>query len=146
MTGSNSRLNANWAWPWPPQRAGRSLPPPAHLLPTAPATVMSATLPDHRRYSAPCTTGSTVELSKTRQLRSVVISAVFPPEFTFSATTSRAVAEELVNRGHAVTVLAPFPNRPAGKLFPGYRRRVYSRQQTAQGYALVHCFGTLAPN
>ena len=106
---------------------------------------MSTTLPDHRSYSAPWNTAGTVELSATRQLRAVVISAVFPPEFTFSATTSQAVAKELVSRGHAVIVLAPFPNKPAGKLFPGYRRRLYSRQQIPQEYTLVHCFGTLAP-
>lgn len=79
------------------------------------------------------------------RLRCVVVSAVFPPEFTFSATTSAAIAEELAERGHDVTVLAPFPNKPAGKLFPGYRRSLYSKRQMPRGYTLIHCFGTLAP-
>jgi len=78
-------------------------------------------------------------------LRCMVISCVFPPEFTFSATTSASIAEELTARGHQVTVLAPFPNKPAGKLFPGYSRRLYASHEAPEGYKLVHCFGTLAP-
>jgi colanic acid biosynthesis glycosyl transferase WcaI len=83
--------------------------------------------------------------TETGRLRCVVISCVFPPEFTFSAMTSASIAEELAARGHEVTVLAPFPNRPAGKLFPNYRRWLYSSQEMLQGYKLVHCFGVLAP-
>jgi colanic acid biosynthesis glycosyl transferase WcaI len=79
------------------------------------------------------------------RLRCTVISCVFPPEFTFSATTSASIAEELAARGHEVTVLAPFPSKPAGKLFPGYRRRLYASQKMPQSYKLIHCFGVLAP-
>jgi colanic acid biosynthesis glycosyl transferase WcaI len=75
----------------------------------------------------------------------MVISCVFPPEFTFSATTSASIAEKLAATGHEVTVLAPFPNKPVGKLFPGYRRRLYFSRQMPEGYTLVHCFATLAP-
>ena len=82
---------------------------------------------------------------ETGRLRCTVVSCVFPPEFTFSATTSASIAEELVARGHEVTVLAPFPNKPTGELFPGYRRSMYSRREMPQGYTLVYCFGVLAP-
>ena len=33
------------------------------------------------------------------------------------------VCEELVRRGHAVTVLTGQPNYPAGEIFPGYENR-----------------------
>jgi len=79
------------------------------------------------------------------RLRCTVISCVFPPEFTFSATTSASIAKELAARGHEVTVLAPFPSKPAGKLFPGYRRWLYASQKMPQSYELIHCFGVLAP-
>jgi len=76
----------------------------------------------------------------------MVISAVFPPEFTYSGRVSEQIAYELARRGHEVTVLAPFPNRPGGQLFAGYRRSLYRRAQAAGGYALIHCFSTLAPS
>jgi colanic acid biosynthesis glycosyl transferase WcaI len=88
---------------------------------------------------------STVQRTGTGRLRCMVVSCVFPPEFTFSATTSASIAEELAARGQEVTVLAPFPSKPAGKLFPGYRRSMYSTRKMPQGYKLVHCFGVLAP-
>lgn len=34
-----------------------------------------------------------------------------------------AIAEDLSNRGHQVRVVTGYPNRPGGKLFPGYRQR-----------------------
>jgi colanic acid biosynthesis glycosyl transferase WcaI len=88
---------------------------------------------------------SAPQCSGSRPLRCLVISCVFPPEFTFSATTSASIAEELSARGHEVTVLSPFPNKPAGTLFPGHRRRLYATHKMPEGYKLVHCFGTLAP-
>jgi colanic acid biosynthesis glycosyl transferase WcaI len=101
---------------------------------------MSTTLEDRDYVAVPAAV-----CTGTRRLRCIVISCVFPPEFTFSAMTSASIAEELAARGHDVTVLAPFPNRPAGKLFPGYRRWLYSSREMPQGYKLVHCFGALAP-
>jgi colanic acid biosynthesis glycosyl transferase WcaI len=106
---------------------------------------ISTTLEGQDYDTAPDLCISSVQRVETGRLRCIVISCVFPPEFTFSATTSANIAEELAVRGHDVTVLAPFPNKPAGKLFPGYRRRLYSSKQMAQGYKLVHCFGVLAP-
>lgn len=88
---------------------------------------------------------SAAQCTGTGRLRCMVVSCVFPPEFTFSATTSASIAEELAARGHEVTVLAPFPSKPAGKLFPGYRRSMYSARKMPEGYKLVHCFGLLAP-
>jgi colanic acid biosynthesis glycosyl transferase WcaI len=81
-----------------------------------------------------------------RRLRCVVVTAVFSPEFGVSGRISQRVAEELAGEGHQVTVLAPFPNRPAGRLFPGYRRRLYRHTRMSEGYELIHCFSTLAPN
>lgn len=58
--------------------------------------------------------------------RATVISCVYPPEPVVSAGTSRDVAEALAAAGYAVTVLAPYPSRPGGRLFDGYSRRPWA--------------------
>lgn len=77
-------------------------------------------------------------------LRIAVVSAVFPPEFTYSARTSSNIAEQLAAEGHEVTVYASFPSKPAGRLFPGVRRRLYFTT-SERGYKLIRCFSLLAP-
>lgn len=74
-------------------------------------------------------------------MRAVIVSAVFPPEPVVSSRTSFDVAQALAGRGHDVTVLAPFPNRPAGRLYPGFRRRLYTGQRWSEGFRVVRCFG-----
>jgi colanic acid biosynthesis glycosyl transferase WcaI len=74
-----------------------------------------------------------------------VVSAVFPPEPVVSAQTSAQIAKELARRGHQVAVITAFPNRPGGKLYPGYVRKLFQRQKTPEGFELVRCFSILAP-
>lgn len=78
-------------------------------------------------------------------MKVLVVSAVFPPEPMVSARTSAQIAAHLAGDGHKVQVLAPFPNRPGGMLYPGHRRRLFARQQHSDGYELTYCFSTLAP-
>jgi hypothetical protein len=49
----------------------------------------------------------------------LIVSAVFPPEAVVSAQTSVQIADELVRRQHQVTVMAPFPSKPADMLYQG---------------------------
>jgi colanic acid biosynthesis glycosyl transferase WcaI len=67
------------------------------------------------------------------------VSCVFPPEPVVSSRTSFDVAQELAARGHDVTVIAPFPNRPAGKLYAGYRRVLFRREEAPEGFRIVRC-------
>lgn len=69
----------------------------------------------------------------------VVVTCVFPPEPLAGARTTSDVARELSGRGHDVTVLAPFPNRHGGRLYPGYRRTLFHREASADGYRVVRC-------
>lgn len=78
-------------------------------------------------------------------MRVLIVSCVFPPEPVVSSRTSFQVAEELVARGHEVTVVAPFPSRPAGRLYPGYRRGLVRRERDPRGFELVRCFSALSP-
>lgn len=72
-------------------------------------------------------------------MRIVVVSCVFPPEPVVSSRTSHDVARELAARGHHVTAIAPFPNRPAGRLYAGYRRALFRRETIPEGFRLVRC-------
>jgi glycosyltransferase involved in cell wall biosynthesis len=76
-------------------------------------------------------------------MRAVVIAQVFPPEPVVSSRTSFDVASGLAARGHQVTVLAPFPSRPAGRLYPNYARRLFHTER-ANGFRLIRCFSTLS--
>jgi len=37
-------------------------------------------------------------------------------------------------------VLTVFPNRPTGKLYPGYKRRLVQREKAPEGFELIRCF------
>jgi glycosyltransferase involved in cell wall biosynthesis len=72
-------------------------------------------------------------------VRIAVVSCVFPPEPVVSSRTSFDLARELAVRGHEVTVIAPFPNRPGGRLYPGYRRVLFRREAAAEGFRIIRC-------
>lgn len=72
-------------------------------------------------------------------MRVVIVSCVFPPEPVVSSRTSFDVARELAARGHDVTVIAPFPNRPAGRIYAGYRRVPFGREIAQEGFRVVRC-------
>lgn len=78
-------------------------------------------------------------------MRVLIVSAVFPPESVVSSYTSAQIAEDLLQRGHQVTVITAFPNRPSGKLYPGYSRRLFQRQIQSNGLEMIRCFATLSP-
>ncbi len=75
-------------------------------------------------------------------MKVLIVSAVFPPEPVVSARTSFEVANGLVSEGHQVTVLAPFPSRPDGVLFAGFRRSLYRKENI--GFCLIRCFSVIS--
>lgn len=77
-------------------------------------------------------------------MRVLIVSCVFPPEPVVSAQTSAQIAEELVRRGDAVTVICSFPSRPAGRPYPGYSRKSFRREKTDSGVELVRCFSLVS--
>jgi len=74
----------------------------------------------------------------------LIVTAVFPPESVVSAQTSAQIAEDLVKEGHQVSVIAPFPSRPSGKLYPGYSRRLFSKDNYTDAIKVQRCFSTLS--
>ncbi len=75
-------------------------------------------------------------------MRFVLVSSVYPPEPLTSASTSHSLASELAKRGHEVTVITSYPNRPGGRVFPGFRRRLFGHRETKDGIEVVRCFST----
>jgi colanic acid biosynthesis glycosyl transferase WcaI len=72
-------------------------------------------------------------------MKIVFICAVFPPEPSPAGVMAHQLATRLVRNGHDVTMIVPFPNRPEGILYPGFRRRLRSRTVVREGYTLVRC-------
>jgi lipopolysaccharide/colanic/teichoic acid biosynthesis glycosyltransferase len=60
-----------------------------------------------------------------RPLRILLISQWFDPEPTFKG---QLFAQELKRQGHDVRVLTGFPNYPGGKVYDGYRIRLFQRE------------------
>lgn len=53
----------------------------------------------------------------------------FPPEGNAPATRTFEHAREWVALGHKVTIITGAPNFPEGKVYEGYKNRLYSREQ-----------------
>ena len=67
------------------------------------------------------------------------ICAVFPPEPAPAGVMAQQLAKRLTEDGHTVTVIVPLPNRPEGKVYPEFKRRLLTRTVTNEGYTLVRC-------
>lgn len=59
------------------------------------------------------------------RMRILILSQFFDPEPTLKGL---AFARALASRGHQVEVLTGFPNYPGGKVYPGYKLRIYQRE------------------
>lgn len=73
-----------------------------------------------------------------------IVSCIFSPEPIVSARTSTDLAKELAQQGHRVRVIAAYPNRPAGKLFEGYKRRLWTWDSSFTGYRVLRVFSILS--
>lgn len=54
---------------------------------------------------------------------------VFPPEVAPTAVMAAELVAHFAGRGDDVTVVAPFPSRPAGRIYSGYRRALFRREE-----------------
>lgn len=67
-------------------------------------------------------------------MRILMITQLFQPEPNH--LKGLAFAKELVRLGHEVEVLTGFPNYPGGKIYPGYRQRLWQRE-TLEGIPVL---------
>ena len=78
------------------------------------------------------------------RLKVSIITAVFPPEPVVSSLTSASLADELIRQKLGVTVITNLPNRPAGKLYTGYKRVLLTAEDNPRGFRLLRCFSFLS--
>ena len=69
----------------------------------------------------------------------------FPPETNAPATRTYEHARSWAAAGHQVTVLANVPNFPSGKVFPGYRNKLWQRE-TMDGILVVRVWTYVTAN
>lgn len=78
-------------------------------------------------------------------MRILIVSPVYPPEPVVSSQTASQIAWALANYGHSVTVMTAFPNRPDGKLYPGYKRILFQQQVELNKIEIIRCFSFFSP-
>ncbi|KQC15864.1 MAG: hypothetical protein APR56_11795, partial [Methanosaeta sp. SDB] len=69
----------------------------------------------------------------------------FPPEGNAPASRTYENCRRWVRAGHRVTVITCAPNVPDGKVYPGYRNRIRSRE-IVDGIEVIRVWTYLAPN
>lgn len=69
----------------------------------------------------------------------------FPPEVNAPASRTFEHCREWVKAGHKVTVITCAPNFPTGKLFEGYRNRLFARE-TMDGIEVVRVWSYITAN
>ncbi len=69
----------------------------------------------------------------------------FPPEVNAPAIRTFEHCKEWVRQGAEVTVITCFPNFPGGKIFAGYKNRLYQKEEM-EGIKVLRIWSYIAPN
>jgi colanic acid biosynthesis glycosyl transferase WcaI len=78
-----------------------------------------------------------------KQLRILIIAQHYAPEDVSGAVLGTELATDLVKRGHQVTFLTCAPNYPLGKIFPGYKNRIFSIE-TIDGVRIIRVWSYIS--
>lgn len=78
-------------------------------------------------------------------MRILFLSDNFPPEYNAPATRTFEHCKEWVNLGAEVTIITCFPNFPKGKVFEGYKNKLYQRE-TVSGINVIRVWSFISPN
>ena len=80
------------------------------------------------------------EMNDKKKPLAAVVSCVFPPEPVVSARTSQDIAAGLAGCGYEVMVVAPYPSRPGGRIYPNYRRRLLPHSAHSHRYTVTRTY------
>lgn len=69
-----------------------------------------------------------------------ILSSVYDPEPVVSAKIAKDIANELIEKGHKVSVICPFPSRPKGEIFNGYTRSLWKKDLSINNLRLIRLF------
>jgi glycosyltransferase involved in cell wall biosynthesis len=78
-------------------------------------------------------------------MRILFLSHYFPPEVNAPATRTYEHCRQWVKDGHQVTVVTCAPNHPQGRVYEGYRNRLYQRE-TKDGINVVRVWTFVTAN
>ena len=78
-------------------------------------------------------------------MRILFLSHYFPPEVNAPATRTYEHCRQWVRDGHQVTVVTCAPNHPQGRVYEGYRNRIYQRE-TKDGISVVRIWTFVTAN
>lgn len=102
-----------------------------------------------RRWIHDFTVPQRVEVSppepEPRPLHLLFLSHYFPPEGNAPASRVFEMCKRWVQDGHHVTVITCAPNAPSGMLYPGYRNRLWQREDI-EGIHVLRVWTFLAAN
>ena len=78
-------------------------------------------------------------------MRILFLTDNFPPEVNAPASRTFAHCREWVKMGADVTVVTSFPNFPQGKVYPGYKNKLYQKEMM-DGIKVVRVWTYIVPN
>jgi glycosyltransferase involved in cell wall biosynthesis len=78
-------------------------------------------------------------------MRILFFSHYYPPEINAPASRTSEHCREWVRLGHEVTVITSAPNHPKGKLYPGYKNKLF-QTEIIDGVKVVRVWTYLAAN
>lgn len=62
-------------------------------------------------------------------MKILVLCQWFPPEYAPIGVMLKELGEDLVKKGHKITILTGFPNHPSGEIFGGYKNRLFFKEE-----------------
>lgn len=78
-------------------------------------------------------------------MRILFLSDNFPPEVNAPASRTFDHCREWVKQGHQVTVITCAPNFPQGKVYPGYKNRLWQEEEM-EGIRVIRVWTYIVPN
>ena len=78
-------------------------------------------------------------------MRILFLTDNFPPEVNAPASRTYDHAKEWVKAGHSVTVITCFPNFPKGKVYDGYKNKLYQKE-VIDGIEVIRVWSYIAAN
>ena len=74
-----------------------------------------------------------------------ILTSVYDPEPVVSARIAKDIAHGLTEQNHKVNVICPFPSRPKGEIFDGYRRTIWKKDSSVNSFNLIRLFSFISP-
>jgi colanic acid biosynthesis glycosyl transferase WcaI len=78
-------------------------------------------------------------------MRILLMAQCYAPEDVSAAVLITELATDLVRRGHDVTVITGAPNYPQGRVFAGYRNKIYAAEML-EGVRVVRTWSFISPS